>query len=259
MARRWEKGGDAVKGLILAFALLLGGCASSEKYVKVSEESLPKTVSIQVTAIVQQVMVDWGPDGITITESTATVKFLGAGVFISDNGHVLTVEHLFDAGQILGITVCQYDGTCQGAEILSIDVKKDLALIRVEGPTPNYARVADPRKLRVGQEVLAIGSPLGLDFSVSHGIISALNRDFAFRYDATQSDTPINPGNSGGPLFNLAGELVGINSFMIPPVNAPVFTGLGFSTSGSEIVKFLTDVRAKYESLPKLTTSYWGS
>ncbi len=236
---------------------LLGGCAANERFVKVAEDAIPKTVSIKVTTLIEQTTIDFGPEGFTVTTSTAVVMFGGAGVFVSPNGHVLTVEHLFDEGKILAITVCQSDDTCQGAEILEKDARKDLALIRVEGPTPNFARLADPRELRVGQEVLAIGSPLGLDFSVTHGIISALNRDFDFRYNATQSDTSINPGNSGGPLFNLKGELVGINSFMIPPVNAPVFTGLGFSCSSGQIVEFLTRVRARYEALPRFNHSYW--
>ncbi len=244
-----------VVGGVLA-ALLLTGCAG-ERFVRVAEESIPKTVSIKVTAVVEQLVIESGPDGFTITMGTVTVTYGGAGVFVSENGHVLTVHHLFDAGVIQSVMVCQSDDTCQRADILELDEKNDLALIQVGGPTPDFARLADPREMRVGQEVIAVGSPLGLDFSVTHGIISYLGRDFSFRYNATQSDTPINPGNSGGPLFNLNGELVGINSFMIPPVNGPVFTGLGFSTSSAQIVEFLTKVRRKYEALPRFNTEYW--
>ena len=249
-----------MKNLTIAFVALalLAGCADRERFVTVAEQSIPKTVAIQVVVMVEQVTIEWGLDGLTSSTTTVPMVVGGSGVFVSNNGHVLTCEHLFDTGKIMSVTVVRVDGTMQGAEILERDAKKDLALIRVEGPTPHFARIADPRKMRVGQEVIAVGSPLGLDFSVSHGIISALNRDFSFRYNATQSDAPINPGNSGGPLFNLKGELVGINSFMIPPIEEPVFTGLGFSTSSGQIVEFLTRIRVRYEALPRFKLSYWN-
>jgi S1-C subfamily serine protease len=131
-------------------------------------------------------------------------------------------------------------------KLLYIQKDKDLALLKTFREGSPYVRLADTRDLRAGQEVFAIGAPLGNAFSVSNGIISALNRD-EIRYNSLQTNAAINPGNSGGPLFNLKGELVGINSFIESPLaNAPVFTGLGFSVESGQILEFL----ASYKSLP---------
>ena len=120
--------------------------------------------------------------------------------------------------------------------------------------TTPYVNIADPRGLKVGQEVIAIGSPAGLSFSVTNGIISALYRDFNHAYNVTQSNTAINPGNSGGPLFNLKGELVGINSFFIMArPEFPVFTGLGFSVQSGQCIEFLTDAAKKFKDMKKYT------
>lgn len=153
-------------------------------------------------------------------------------------------------------------GTCTAGEVLHKEDGLDLALLQSNFDTPTpYARIADPRKLRVGQEVLAVGSPLGFTFSVSHGIVSALNRDDLGVYNMTQSDAFLNPGNSGGPLFNLKGDIIGINSRIVPPVPANIFTGLGFSVQSGQIVEFLTRVRNKYLQLekgfPRFKSDYW--
>lgn len=232
------------------------GCAEREPFVRVAEENTAKSTSIYVSVIAEFYTLTIEKGKFKIEKSTAPATYAGAGVFITPNGHILTCAHLFNDAVITGITVCQQDGTCQGGQVLFKDDRRDLALVKVEGPTP-YVRLGDPRKLRVGQQVVAIGNPLGLDFSVTHGIISALNRDFSFRYDATQSDTPINPGNSGGPLFNLDGELIGINSFMIPAGSEPVFSGLGFSVSSAQIVEFLTNFRGIDKAVPHYGSRYW--
>lgn len=244
------------KTLIAAGLILLAGCATREPFVKVAEENVPKSTAIYVSAIAEVLTLTIDKEGLKIEKSTAPVRYAGAGVFITHEGHVLTCAHLFNAGEITGITVCRPDGLCQGGEVLYKDDRRDLALVKVEGWSP-AVRIGDPRKLKVGQQVVAIGNPLGLESTVTHGIISALNRDFSFRYDATQSDAPINPGNSGGPLFNLDGELIGINSFIIPPVNANIFTGLGFSVSTNQIIEFLTKFRGVDKSIPRLGTDYW--
>lgn len=240
---------------ILGLALILTGCATTERFVKVSEQVVPKTVDIYVTGIVDVKFFD-------ISLGTYPVRVEGAGVFISHNNHVLTCAHLFWLDTITGITVCNEGGTCTAGEVLHKEDDLDLALLQSNFDTPTpYARIADPRKLRVGQEVLAVGSPLGFAFSVSHGIVSALNRDNLGVYNMTQSDAFLNPGNSGGPLFNLKGEIIGINSRIVPPVPANIFTGLGFSVQSGQIVEFLTRVRNKYfgleKGLPRFTNDYW--
>jgi S1-C subfamily serine protease len=144
----------------------------NDRFVKPSEEGIRKTVVISVFG-----EIDGEP-----------VRVGGSGVFISKNGHILTCAHLFTNGPVKTVLVERSNGDVQRAEGLAIDVFKDLALIKVTGDKDiSVARIADPRSLKVGQEVIAIGSPLGLDFTVTTGIISALNRDFGLRYNVTQS------------------------------------------------------------------------
>lgn len=243
-------------------ALFQTGCATSEKFVRLSDTVVPKTLDIHVVGVAKRLIFRIEKGKFEIKEATVSVRVQGAGVFVSPNNHVLTCDHLFWLEEIRSITVCTSDGTCTAGEILHREGNLDLALLQAnfDLPTP-YARVADPRKLRVGQEVLAVGSPLGFEFSVSHGIISALNRDNLGVYNMTQSDAFLNPGNSGGPLFNLKGEIIGINSRIVPPVPANIFTGLGFSVQSGQIVEFMTRVRNKYDKLekglPRYGREYW--
>ncbi len=236
----------------LLFSLFLAttiGCTAKEPLVGLSKEALPKTVMIRVHAVIEELTLTITPDGLTIEKSTQAVVFAGTGVFVSPNGHILTCAHLFNEGVIGKITALTYNEHTYPVEILYQDVKRDLALVKIEETHTPFVKLAYPRSLEVGQSVFAIGYPLGYDFSVSHGVISALNRDNIGIYNATQSDTFLNPGNSGGPLFNMKGELVGINSRIIPPVDAPVFTGLGFSVSPGQILEFLTKFKKVTASL----------
>lgn len=250
--------------LVGILALFQTGCATSEKLVRLSDTAIPRTVDIEVTGVAKQLILEIEDGQFKIREATVSVNVNGAGVFISPNNHVLTCSHLFRLEEITAVTVCNSDGICTAGEVLHREDNLDLALIQTNFsfPTP-YSRIADPRKLKVGQEVLAIGSPLGFPFSVSHGIISALHRDDLGVYNMTQSDAFINPGNSGGPLFNMRGEIIGINSQIVPSRSANAFTGLGFSVQSGQIVEFLTRVRSKYldvgKGLPKLNSRYWNS
>ena len=226
--------------LVGLLSLGLIGCSDSgKKLVPIVQEALPKTVMLTVITVVDVLVITVEGDKLKGEVKKATVQYRGAGVYISPTGHILTCAHMVDEGEVQDVLITQYDGIVMKADILYKDSNRDLALLKVNIYSP-YAKLADPRSLKVGQEVIAIGNPLGMDFSVSHGIVSALNRDNLGVYNMTQSDTFINPGNSGGPLFNLDGELVGINSRVLPPVHAPIFTGLGFSVAGGQILEFLT-------------------
>jgi len=208
-----------------------------EKFVDVVDRVMPACVTIYVADTIGGVPV---------------AQWLGSGVYVSKNGYILTCAHLFnDHLGKLSVTVELENGDLVAADIINVSDRFDLALIRTtyfeEAP---YCKVADPRKLRVGQEVFAVGAPHGLAFTVTTGIISALYRDFTEHYNVTQSDTAINPGNSGGPLFNLKGEIVGINSFMILGVkDVPLFTGLGFSVQSGECIVFLTQCKRLVKDL----------
>lgn len=246
-----------ITSLLLAF--LAVGCAPKEHLVRLSEQTLPKTTSIAVTGVIEAYTLTISKKGFEIHKGTMTATYRGAGVFISENNHVLTCDHLFGMLEITTVTVCNYNDECAEAEIMFQEPDLDLALLRAKfSHKSNFSRIADPRKLRVGQAVLAIGNPLGFPFSVSHGIISALNRDNLGVYNMTQSDAFINPGNSGGGLFNMKGELIGINSRMVPPVNGPVFTGLGFSVQSGQIIEFLTRFRGLDKAVPKYGHDYWA-
>lgn len=253
-------GGALLVGLLFVLSdLVKVQKTPQERFVPVAAESIPKTVTIEVTGLMEMPMLTFDGKNLKIKKVLAKAAVRGSGVFISPQAHVLSCAHLFwSFNKIQSITVCNSDGVCTAGELLKKTDNRDLALLNTffDKPTP-YARLGDPRELKVGQEVLAIGNPLGLPFTVTHGILSRLGTD-EVGYNMTQSDAFINPGNSGGPLFNLAGELVGINSRMVPPVNASIFTGLGFSVSPSQIAEFLIVFKDIDKSLPKYNSKYWG-
>jgi len=141
----------------------------------------------------------------------------GSGVVISTDGQILTNDHVVEGAQ--EITVTMSDKREFKARIVGRDRKTDLAVIKVNAILPfKAASLGDSDKLRVGEWVLAIGNPFGLTNTVTSGIVSAKGRVIgAGPYDDfIQTDAPINPGNSGGPLFNMKGEVVGINTAIIP-------------------------------------------
>ncbi|MFT4187398.1 MAG: trypsin-like peptidase domain-containing protein [Aeromicrobium sp.] len=164
----------------------------------------------------------------------------GSGVILSEDGEILTNNHVIEAAAEEGsITVAFSDGTNTSAEILGRDPVSDLAVIKaadVSGLKPaTFGTSAD---LTVGQTVVAIGSPFGLESTVTQGIVSALNRpvesadadgDNATVFPAVQTDAAINPGNSGGPLVDLAGNVIGINSAIRTGSDASGSIGLGFA------------------------------
>jgi serine protease Do len=140
---------------------------------------------------------------------------MGSGFFISDDGYILTNNHVVDGAT--DIMVRLIDRREFDAQVIGVDPLSDLALLKIKAKNLPFLVLADSDNTRVGEWVLAIGSPFGLDYSVSAGIVSAIGRSIPSNQQQTyvpfiQTDVAINPGNSGGPLFNLAGEVVGINS-----------------------------------------------
>jgi serine protease Do len=142
-----------------------------------------------------------------------TVTGNGSGVVIDNQGHILTNNHVVSGAKT--ITVTLKDGRKVEAKIVGRDRYSDLAVLKIDAPGLVPAKLGASDKLRPGEWVLAIGSPLGFDHSVTLGIISAISRrvpDLNANVDFIQTDAAINPGNSGGPLVNLRGEVVGINT-----------------------------------------------
>jgi len=173
-----------------------------------------------------------------------TVQSLGSGFVISPEGYVVTNNHVIEDSD--EITVNFADGTSLIAELVGTDPKTDIALLKVASDKPlPFVNFGDSDAIRVGDWVLAIGNPFGLGGSVSAGIISARNRDIqAGPYDDfLQTDAAINRGNSGGPLFNMAGEVVGVNSAIISPNGGSI--GIGFSVPAN-LVKGVVEQLQKY-------------
>lgn len=169
------------------------------------------------------------------------VQSLGSGFVIDPSGIVITNHHVIDGADRIEVTFI--DGTTLPAEIAGTDPKTDLAVLRVESDKPlPHVELGDSGRLRVGDWVLAIGNPFGLGGTVTAGIVSALNRDIhAGNYDDfIQTDAAINRGNSGGPLFNLDGEVVGVNSAIISPSGASV--GIGFAVPASTVKPIVAQI-----------------
>lgn len=139
----------------------------------------------------------------------------GSGFVVSADGYIVTNNHVVE--NATSVTVRFTDRREYDAEVVGVDPRSDLALLKVEAENLPLLRLADADDIEVGEWVLAIGSPFGLDFSVTAGIVSAKGRSLPTESGENyvpflQTDVAINPGNSGGPLFNLAGEVVGVNS-----------------------------------------------
>lgn len=143
------------------------------------------------------------------------LRAAGSGFVVSKGGYILTNHHVIDGAD--NIEVLFSDRQEYRAKVIGSDRRSDLALLKIDAEDLPTIEFADADELRVGEWVLAIGSPFGLDYSVSAGIVSAIGRSIPTEKGENyvpfiQTDVAINPGNSGGPLFNLDGEVVGINS-----------------------------------------------
>jgi serine protease Do len=165
-------------------------------------------------------------------EQKVPIKALGSGVIINKEGYILTNNHVVANADSIEVEL--YDGTKQEAKLIGADSSTDLAVIKID-PTSDmkYAKLGDSDNIKVGQWVVAIGSPRGFDWTVTAGIVSAKHRTGIGALGPTgyedfiQTDASINPGNSGGPLIDLKGEVIGINSLIISASQGS--EGMGFA------------------------------
>ena len=219
---------------VLVFLLLLAipqpafaQQACTESLASLYERVSPSVVSIQVTKI---------------NKAKPQRRFetvVGSGVVIERDGHVLTNAHVVDGAASLSITLDS--GTRTPARVLGMDTVTDLALLRIETPSPlPAARLGDSSALHVGDEVVAIGNPMGLEQTMTRGIVSGLNRILPglAEQPMIQTDAPINPGNSGGPLVDRCGAVVGINTFISEEANS-----IGFALPINAGKAILRDLR----------------
>ncbi|MGY3651394.1 Do/DeqQ family serine protease [Bradyrhizobium sp. LM4.3] len=167
---------------------------------------------------------------------------LGSGFIIDTSGVVVTNNHVIaDADEI---SVILNDGTKIKAELVGVDKKTDLAVLKFKPPKPLVSvKFGDSDKLRLGDWVVAIGNPFSLGGTVTAGIVSAKNRDISSGpYDSyIQTDASINRGNSGGPLFNLDGDVIGVNTLIISPSGGSI--GIGFAVPSKTVAGVVDQLR----------------
>jgi S1-C subfamily serine protease len=194
-----------------------------------------------IEAVREAVIAKVQPAVVQVNVTTARGSGIGSGVIVDKRGYIVTNNHVVSGAQ--SIQVVLSDGRKLDARLTGTDATDDLAVIKIN-PSNNMtvATIGDSSALRVGQEVLAIGNPLGITQTVTRGIVSALNRTVsegqggATIPGAIQTDAAINPGNSGGALVNLQGELIGIPTLTAidPEFNTPA-SGVGFAIPANRV------------------------
>ena len=224
----------AVVFLFVVVAIFFSGCnllTNTDTYFAENIDMTPRQITLSgemdTVSVVEQVK-----SAVVGIQANVTGGYaIGSGVAIADNGYILTNQHVIDGAK--SVVVYFANQTKSSAQIIWQDSSQDLAVIKSETALPYL--VCCEEKVKVGEDVLAIGTPLTLDFkhTVTKGIISALNRTLqvenengtvSYMQNLIQHDASINPGNSGGPIINLKGEVVGINT-----LKASEAEGIGFA------------------------------
>lgn len=204
--------------------------------------TVPAQTGNNIEAVREAVVAKVRPSVVQINVTTTGGGALGSGVIIDGRGYIVTNNHVVNGAQ--SIQVVLFDGTRLTAQLVGTDPADDLAVVKVTPPKNGLvvATLGDSSKLVVGEEVLAVGNPLGITQTVTHGIISALGRNVsegqggATIPNAIQTDAPINPGNSGGALVDMQGNLVGIPTLAAidPEFNTPA-SGVGFAIPSNRV------------------------
>ena len=175
------------------------------------------------------------------------VTVQGTGFIVSPDGYIITNNHLAEKSEKL--TVILVGGENFRAKVIGTDPPTDLALIKIEGKNLPIVELGDSSKVRVGEWVLAVGNPLGMEHTVTAGIVSAKGRQLGLGVnvptyqDFIQTDAAINRGNSGGPLVNMKGEVIGINSNILTPTGGSI--GIGFAIPSNLAKKVVTQLKEK--------------
>jgi serine protease Do len=186
------------------------------------------------------------PDGTDASGAPQTrrAESFGSGFVIDPSGYIATNRHVIE--DATDITVTLHDGTALPAKLIGAGNHIDLALLKVEAHKPlPAARWGDSKHVHIGDQVLVIGNPLGVGETVSSGIVSALNRDIMMGPydDFIQTDAAINHGNSGGPLFDMRGEVIGVNTALFTPNPQGGSVGLGFAIPSNDAQYVLDQLR----------------
>jgi S1-C subfamily serine protease len=246
--------------LIMAVVLLLVGIVigSHMPAVRAGPTATPTPLPLSTradiaTALQEQLVAIYekaGPSVVHIRNQRTVVDFFGqiipqggtgTGFVYDAQGHIVTNYHVVEGAQSLDVTLA--DGRTFSASLVGSDPVNDLAVIRIRTnePLPPPLPLADSAQLRVGQIVLAIGNPFGLEQTLTMGIVSALGRviqspeNNRFIGEVIQTDAAINPGNSGGPLLDLQGRVIGVNTQIVSPSGASA--GIGFAVSANTVAR----------------------
>jgi|GEM_PF-4984400 len=228
--------------LVLVSLLILAGNASARDWKeKVAQRNVPKVVQLDIYGTAEYNLFGIMPMG------RLPVHAGCSGVYVSEDGDILTAKHCMEGESLIvsSVTVTTVSGTIYEAKIQAISFPYDLALLKSKYRYVNHkfphARVLKARNVRLAQDILAIGHPLGLFWTVSSGIISYVDRLLGGEI-YVQFDAVIAPGSSGGPVFDRNGDLVGIMSrYRAGPVSS--LTGLNFMVGPVEIRSFLDAAR----------------
>jgi S1-C subfamily serine protease len=237
-------------GVLALVALLVGAAGGLVGWLLASEgNALSSEVTLaqvepgkeRPTGSVSEIAKRVAPGVVSIELKGNQVAGVGSGVVIDGKGYIVTNDHVVsarDQDSTVKITAVFIDGTRAEANVVGRDPKTDLAVIKVQVANPTVVRPGNSDDLQVGDSVIAIGSPLGLDNTVTEGIVSALHRPVVaggddggspVTYDAIQTDAAINKGNSGGALVDSTGALVGINSAIRSSQGSTGNVGIGFA------------------------------
>ena len=241
---------------IMAQALAAAARGAPESFADLAERISPAVVNITTSTTVAG---RTGPQGI-VPEGSPFEDFfrefqdrgnrgdrprrssaLGSGFVISEDGFVVTNNHVIEGADEILIEF--FEGGELPAEVVGTDPNTDIALLKVEAEEPlDFVSFGDSDTARVGDWVMAMGNPLGQGFSVSAGIVSARNRALSGSYDDfIQTDAAINRGNSGGPLFNMDGEVVGVNTAILSPNGGSI--GIGFSMASNVVTRVVDQLK----------------
>ena len=174
------------------------------------------------------------------TPSEERPRGVGSGFIVTNDGYVMTNAHVVDGADEVYVTLT--DKREIKAKVVGVDKRTDVAVVKIEGNNLPALRVGEVSKLKVGEWVVAIGSPFGLENTVTAGIVSAKARDTGEEIRFIQTDVAVNPGNSGGPLINMRGEVVGINSQILSRSGG--FMGISFSIPIDDAMKVADQLRA---------------
>ncbi|WBU61168.1 Do family serine endopeptidase [Paracoccus albus] len=231
-----------------------------ESFADLVEEVSPAVVNINTSSVIERPTGRMFPEGSPFEDlfrdfgmpspnqnnpfgqqqSPQRANALGSGFVISDDGYIVTNNHVIDGADEIEIEF--RDGARRSAEVVGTDAQTDIALLKVDAQDLPFVGFGDSDDARVGDWVLALGNPLGQGFSASTGIVSARGRALTGTYDDfIQTDASINRGNSGGPLFNMDGEVIGVNTAILSPNGGSI--GIGFSMAANVVTNVVDQLR----------------